>query len=93
MFSSPSDVNVRVVHPQTVEDDDDAAVALDIRVTSHRVDGMPYEAVLEIRSGVLSVGDADEDDDIALDPGRWLLQFDVDDPDEARYVQLVLSPC
>jgi hypothetical protein len=80
-----------VVHAGTV-DEEDGDVTLDVRVTSHRADQLHYEVVLEVPSGRLNIGDADDSDDITLGPGRWLLQFEVDDPAEAHHVKLVVSP-
>lgn len=86
-----SHVAVLVVHAGTV-DEGEADVTLDVRVAPQRVDDMPHEVVFELASGRLYVGDADDSDEVALQPGRWLLQFDVDDPAEAQHVKLVMSP-
>lgn len=42
--------------------------------------------------GWLYIGDADNSDEITLQQGRWLLQFNVDDAAEAQRVDLVMSP-
>jgi len=81
-----------VVASAAVADEGEADVTLDIRVTSKRVTGHPYEVTLDVPSGRLYVGDADDNDEIELAPGRWLLQFTVDDATEARHVELVVSP-
>jgi hypothetical protein len=91
VLSTASHVAVLVVHAGTV-DEGAADVALDVRVTSQRVDGLPYEIAFEVPSGRLYVGDADDSDEVALQPGRWLLQLDVDDPAEAQHVRMVMSP-
>jgi hypothetical protein len=91
VLSRTSHVAVLVVHAGAV-DEGEADVTLDVRVTSHRVDGLPYEIAFEVPSGQLYIGDADDSDEVALQPGRWLLQFDVDDPAEAHRVGLVMSP-
>ena len=92
VFSTASHVAVVVTHAGTVDDDEEADVALDVWVRGQRADELPYEAVLEVPSGRLSIGDADGEDLVALRPGRWLLQFAVDDAEEARHVEMVLSP-
>ncbi|GGN84143.1 hypothetical protein GCM10010112_63180 [Actinoplanes lobatus] len=91
VLSTVSHVAVLVVHADTVGEGE-ADVVLDVRVTSQRVDGLPYEVALDVPSGRLSIGDADDSDEVRLQRGRWLLQFDVDDPADARHVRMVLSP-
>lgn len=91
VLSTASHVAVLVVHAGTV-DEGDGDVTLDIRVKDQPVDGLPYEVAFEVPSGRLHVGDADESEEVALRSGRWLLQFDVDDPAEAHLVEVVMSP-
>ncbi|GIG63569.1 hypothetical protein Lfu02_79410 [Longispora fulva] len=89
--STAAHVAVEVVHPGTAEPDE-SVVTLDVRSAEHRVDGLPYEVAFDVPSGRLTVGDADGEDVLVLRPGRWLLQFAVDDPEEARRVEIVVSP-
>ncbi|MCZ7429833.1 hypothetical protein O7607_29130 [Micromonospora sp. WMMA1949] len=91
VFATTHHVAVSVVHA-AMADVGEADVTLDIRVRPGRVATHPYEATLDVPSGRLYVGDADGDDEIELAPGRWLLQFAVDDATEARNVELVMSP-
>jgi hypothetical protein len=91
VLSTASHVAVLVVHAGTV-DEGEADVLLEVLVTSHRADGLEHEVVLDVPSGRLNVGDADDSDHVALEPGRWRLQFGVDDPAEAHHVRLVISP-
>lgn len=91
VLSTAAHVAVLVVHAGTV-DEGEADVVLDVRVTSQRVDGLPYEVAFDVPSGRLYIGDADDGDEVGLQRGRWLLQFDVDDPAEAQHVALVMSP-
>ena len=91
VLSTATRAAVLVLHAGTVEEGD-ADVALEVQVASQRVDGLPHEFAFEVPSGRLYIGDADDSDEITLQPGRWLLQFDVDDPEEARHVGLVISP-
>ena len=81
-----------LVVPAGTVDEGGADVTLDVWVRTQRVEGLPYEVVFDVPSGRLDVGDADSSDEFVLGPGRWLLQFDVDDPEEARHVELVISP-
>jgi hypothetical protein len=91
VLSTASHVAVLVVHAGTV-DEGETDVVLDVRVTPQRVDGLPYEIAFDVPSGRLYIGDADDSDEVGLQRGRWLLQFDVDDPAEAQQVGLVISP-
>jgi hypothetical protein len=91
VFATASHVAVVVTHAGTV-DEGQADVVLDVRVRAQRAEGMLYEVAFDVPSGRLWFGDADGDDEVALRPGRWLLQFAVDDPEEARFVEMVLSP-
>lgn len=91
VLSTASHVAVLVLHAGTV-DEGEADVTPDVRVTSQRVDGLPYEVAFEVPSGRLYIGDPDNSDEITLQPGRWLLQFNVDDAAEAQRVGLVMSP-
>ncbi|MFC5003812.1 hypothetical protein ACFPIJ_39065 [Dactylosporangium cerinum] len=92
VFSTASHIAIAVTHAGTV-DEGEADVTLLVRVEPGRVDGMPHEVAFDVPSGLLYVGDADGSDDIPLDPpGRWLLQVAVDDPREARHIEIVASP-
>ncbi|WP_229070766.1 hypothetical protein [Actinoplanes sp. DH11] len=91
VLSTAAHVAVLVVHPGAV-DKGEAEVTLDVRVASQRVEGLAHELPFEVPSGRLDIGDADDSDEVALHPGRWLLQIDVDDAAEAQQVKMVMSP-
>ncbi|MER7283771.1 hypothetical protein ABT369_56080 [Dactylosporangium sp. NPDC000244] len=91
VLSTAAHVAVVVLHARTV-DEGEADVTLEVRVSTQRAEDLPYEVAFDVPSGRLWIGDPDGDDVVALRPGRWLLQFAVDDPEEARHVQLVASP-
>lgn len=91
VFSTAAHMAVTVVHAGTVEDGE-GDVRLDLRVADRRVDAFPYEVSFELPSGRLWLGDADSEDEVTLQPGRWLLQVAVDDPHQARHVEIVISP-
>jgi hypothetical protein len=90
VFSTASHVAVVILHAGTV-DEGLADVTLDVRVTTQRLDGFPYEVAFEVPSGEFYIGDAEDSDEIALHPGRWLLQFNLDSVEDARHVELVMS--
>ncbi|BAL88847.1 hypothetical protein AMIS_36270 [Actinoplanes missouriensis 431] len=91
VLATASHVSVLVVNARTV-DKADADVTVDVRVAPQRIDGLSHEVAFQLPSGRLYIGDADDSDEIAVQSGRWLLQFDVDDPAQARHVRLVMSP-
>ncbi len=91
VLSSASHVAVVVTHAGTVAEGE-ADVTVDLWVKDQRADGLPYEVALPVPSGRLYIGDADGDDELVLRPGHWLLQFALDDPEEARHVEIVVSP-
>jgi hypothetical protein len=91
VLATASHVAVLVAHAGTF-DDGQADVTLDVRVRARRAEGWPLEVVFEVPSGRLYIGDADENEELTLWPGSWLLQFVVDDPGEARRVEIVASP-
>jgi hypothetical protein len=91
VYATAAHLAVTVMHPV------DAApgaedVTLDLRVARARADGMPYEVGFDLPTGRLSIGDADVNDEVELAPGRWLVQFAVDDEEAARRVDIVVSP-
>ncbi|WP_436776511.1 hypothetical protein [Yinghuangia sp. YIM S09857] len=81
-------VSIRVRHAQL----GDADVELVVDVRREAVENADYATVIDVPSGVLSVGDADDRDHIRLAPGRWLLQVDLDSPKAAVQVRITLSP-
>jgi hypothetical protein len=91
VLSTASHIAVTVIHPYTV-DKEAGIVTLDVQVRTQRAIDMPYEVAFDVPSGTLSIGDADGFDEVTLRPGRWLLQFAVDHPAEARHVEIVMSP-
>lgn len=90
VFATAAHVAITVTHAGTVAEGE-GDVTLLVRVEDTRVLGLPHEVSLDLPSGRLYVGDADASDEVALLPGRWLLQVAVDDPDEARHVEIVAS--
>ncbi|MEL5955720.1 hypothetical protein AADR41_13280 [Streptomyces sp. CLV115] len=84
-------VTIRVRHARLVaEDEADVDLVVEVRQTAAA--DFAYQATIDLPSGVLSVGDADSDDTLRLAPGTWLMQVDLDSPDDATNVRIVLSP-
>lgn len=84
-------VSIQVRHARLVAEED-ADVELVVNVRGEAADNSGYETVVDVPSGVLSIGDADDHDILRLAPGRWLLQVDLDSPDDAVLVRITLSP-
>ena len=91
VYATAAHLAVTVLHPVDAEPGADD-VTLNLRVARQRAEGMPYEVAFDLPSGRLSIGDADVDDEVELPPGRWLVQFDVDDKEAARRVDIAASP-
>ncbi|SCF62006.1 hypothetical protein [Streptomyces sp. Ncost-T10-10d] len=84
-------VTIQVRHARLVAKEE-ADVALTIEVRQTAAADFAYQATIDLPSGVLSVGDADSDEALRLAPGTWLMQVDLDSPDDATNVRIVLSP-
>lgn len=84
-------VTIQVRHARLVaEEEADVDLAIEVRQTAAA--DFAYQATIDLPPGVLSIGDADGDDALRLAPGAWLMQVDLDSPDDATDVRIVLSP-
>jgi hypothetical protein len=90
VWATPDDVAVATVHAGAV-DPAEADVELLIQVLDQPLPSAGYTMVINVPSGILNIGDADESDDIALRPGQWRLQINVDRPEEPSVVEIYLS--
>ncbi|GAB2880345.1 hypothetical protein [Streptomyces mayteni] len=84
-------VTIGVRHERLVEAGE-ADVDLVVEVRQEATAKSGYEATIDLPSGVLSIGDADGDDTIQLTPGTWLMQVDLNSPDDATEVRIAMSP-
>lgn len=96
-------VHVLVRHADDVDpdvlaglaDDDEVPEAL-VAVTVHRpgtvADDAEHDGVVDVASGRLTVGDADDEHVIALPPGRWRVQVQASPADQPQHVEVWLSP-
>lgn len=91
VWRTPHWITIRVLHARTV-DPGDADVEMTLVVHDEPADTAAYDEIIDLPSGVLNIGDANADDDVELHPGRWRIQVDLDLPEEARKVQIRLSP-
>lgn len=93
IFAVEDQITIEVANSRMVEPEE-ADVELNVYVHAAPVASADHASVIVLRSGVLSVGDADGFDEIPLRPGRWLVQVDLDSQptDGARWVNIHLSP-
>jgi len=86
-------ITIQVVHSRLV-DREDADVELNVYVHTAALPSSDHASVIVLRSGTLSIGDADRFDEVCLRQGRWLMQLDLDSQgsDGARWVNIHLSP-
>jgi hypothetical protein len=85
---SPQGLVVEVHHAQDVDldgfaDDDDvpsAEVQIAIWLDHEPPGPGTFSGVIEVPSGVLTVGDADHQDALAIGAGRWSAQIDCEPP-------------
>lgn len=100
VFPTPHWITIGVHHALTGAVPDDhppdapippVTVELVVRVQDEAADRAMYDEVIDLPSGVLVVGDANDDDKIRLHPGRWRMQINLDPPDEATKAEIILS--
>ena len=85
---APDGFVVKVRHAQDVDldgyaDDDDvpaAQVQIVIWLDQEAPGPSTFRGVIEVSSGVLTVGDADHEDALAIGAGRWSVQIDCEPP-------------
>ena len=91
VWADPVHITIAAVNSRAVAADD-ADVELLVRVLDEPLAEAQHSSVLDVPTGVLTIGDADECDDITLCPGKWRTQINVDRPDDPSKVEVCLSP-
>jgi hypothetical protein len=98
--ASSSGLAVKVLHAQDVDltrfEDDEivppAQVLVHVRVGDQpRADAL-FSGELDVPSGVLTVGDAEQEDALEIGPGRWAVQVDCAPREFAETVRVWLQP-
>ena len=94
--------HVGVRHAQDVDvddlelDDDDelpeAEVSVTVRLRAAAEDATAFDGVIEVPSGTITVGDADEEEALVVGAGSWRLQIDLDPPEHPTEVDIWVSP-
>lgn len=94
--AGPTCVAIPVRHEQDLEPDDADAATVTIRCRpgpkDEHEDRARFETVIDVPSGRLSVGDADHDHEVTVEPGRWRIQVDIEPPTDATRVEIWWSP-
>ena len=97
--ASPFGLAVRVLHAQDVDlsgfaADEPVPPAL-VQVEVRVCDGPPAHALftgeIEVPSGVLTIGDAEQEEALEIGPGRWAVQVDCVPPEFAETVRVWLQ--
>jgi hypothetical protein len=91
---------VKVLHAQDVDlsglgaDDivPPAEVEVEIHIGADAPGDVPFSGTIDVPSGVLTVGDADQEHALDLGAGRWAVQVDCEPPEHAERVRVWLRP-
>jgi hypothetical protein len=92
---------IAVRHAQDVDDEPDVAldqpippfeVTVSCRVQPHAETDAQFSAVLNVPSGRISLGDADEEIYFNVSPGGWLVQLTWQPADHPEHVDVRVSP-
>lgn len=97
--ASPSGLAVKVLHAQDVDSSgfeaDEIVPPAQVQVYVHVGDGPQADALfsgeIAVPSGVLTVGDADQEDALEIGPGRWAVQVDCAPREFAEAVRVWLQ--
>ena len=90
---------VKVLHAQDVDlsgaGPDDVAppapVLVDVRIGEHPHTDVLFRGTIDVPSGVLTVGDAEQEDALEIGPGRWAVQVDCAPRQFAQTVRIWLQ--
>ena len=88
-------VSICVRHAQDVEiGEDPFVVTLDVHLRARPPlpNSAVHEAVIDVTSGVIHIGDADDEYDVRLPPGRWRVRILATPEEHAEHVDIWLEP-
>lgn len=94
IVSSDSAIVVPVRHAQDVANPDDSEFLVELECTEGSTgrDDVSFDGSILIRSGRLSIGDADHEDTMIVTPGRWRVQVDTQPIEHPEHVSVWFSP-
>lgn len=97
--ATPTALAIRVRHASDVEfdgvNDNEEVPAFVVNVSvvtgALRDSALAFDGALDVPSGTLLIGDADQEDAVHVDPGSIRVQIWVDEPDYAENVRIALT--
>ncbi len=92
--ATPTAIFILVRHAQDIAltAEDPAEVTITIQAGPADDVALTYEGIIQLPTGVLSVGDADDELPLNLGAGNYLMQIRLDKPDFAETVNIWVSP-
>ncbi len=69
-----------------------AEVEVEIQIHERPPTDVTFHGAIEVPSGVLTVGDAEQEDALAIGAGRWAVQVDCEPSEHAEVVRVWLQP-
>lgn len=93
IVASDSTVVAKVRHAQDVLNPQDEEFLVEVQCTAGEADraDVSFDGDIDVASGRISVGDADHEDRLIVEPGRWRLQIAVEPIDHPERVQVWFS--
>jgi len=94
IVSSESAVVAMVRHAQDVVNPEDDEFLVEVQCSAGVAgrDEVSFDGDIFISSGRISVGDADHEDNVSVEPGRWRLQIAVEPIEHPERVKVWFSP-
>ncbi len=93
IVASDSAVVAKVRHAQDVVNPEDDEFLVEVQCTAGEAnrDDLSFDGAILVSSGRISVGDADHEDKLLVEAGRWRLQIAVEPIDHPERVQVWFS--
>jgi hypothetical protein len=90
--TTASSLAIGVRHAQDVAHIAESEFLVQVRCAEGTGDADGIDASIAVSSGRLTVGDANHEDVVRLDPGRWRVHIEADPPDMPERVVIWLTP-
>lgn len=98
--SSPTGLSVKVLHAQDVDlsdyEPDDvvppARVRVEVHVEERQSTEVTFEGRIDVPSGVLTIGDAEDEAELEIGSGSWSVQVACDADEHAESVAVWFQP-
>ncbi len=69
-----------------------AEVEVEIHIGTDAPDDVPFSGTIDVPSGVLTVGDAEQENALEIGAGRWAVRVDCEPREHAERVRVWLRP-